>query len=65
MDKKKTAVKASVCVRERATLLGHITLKPRSQSVEVWINTFFKTAVKASVCFRERATLLGHITLKR
>ena len=27
--KEKTAVKASVCVGERATLLGHITLKPR------------------------------------
>ena len=31
-EEKKTAVKASMCVQERATLLRHITLKPRWRS---------------------------------
>ena len=35
--KQKTAVKASEWVRERATLLGHITLNP-GVGLEVWIN---------------------------
>ena len=35
INKNKTAVKASVCVQERATLLGHITLKPRWRSGSV------------------------------